>query len=165
MLKSDSNTGVFCEYCKIFKNAYFEEHPQTTASDLRKLPVFLLYSIQIYMSVLVTYVALTGEVLLIFSKMLHSVRMWLKSQYLISEEDVEVLEMWNVILTKFDICLYKIWYTYYLWREVLIMLVIPLLYSKTLIQIPVNTRKSKQNVRIFKSLNYASAKANTLKVF
>ena len=165
MLKSDYNTGVFCEYCKIFKNAYFEEHPQTTASDLRKLPVFLLYSIQIYMSVLVTNVALTGEALLTCSKIQHSVRMWLKSQYLISEKDVEVLQMWNVVLTKFDICLYRIWYTYYLWRETLRILVIPLLYSKPLIQIPVNTSKSKQDVRISKSLNYASAKANTLKVF
>ena len=23
----------FCEYCEIFKNIYFEKHPQTTASE------------------------------------------------------------------------------------------------------------------------------------
>ena len=26
LLKSDFNTGVFCEYCKFFKNIHFEEH-------------------------------------------------------------------------------------------------------------------------------------------
>ena len=26
LLKMDSNTGVSCQYCKIFKNTYFEEH-------------------------------------------------------------------------------------------------------------------------------------------
>ena len=31
--KRDSNTGVFCEYCQIFKNNYFEEHLWTAASE------------------------------------------------------------------------------------------------------------------------------------
>ena len=26
LLKRDSGTGAFCEYCEIFKNAYFEEN-------------------------------------------------------------------------------------------------------------------------------------------
>ena len=26
LLKKDSKTGVSCEYCEIFKSAYFEEH-------------------------------------------------------------------------------------------------------------------------------------------
>ena len=30
LLKRDSNTGVSCEICKIFKNTYFEEHLRTT---------------------------------------------------------------------------------------------------------------------------------------
>ena len=30
--KKDSNTGVFCEFCKIFENTYFEEHLQAAAS-------------------------------------------------------------------------------------------------------------------------------------
>ena len=70
------------------------------------------------MSVLVTYVALTGEALLTCSKMLHSVRMWLKSQYLISEEDVEVLEMWNVILTKFDMFIQDLIYLLFMGRGI-----------------------------------------------
>ena len=36
MLKRDSNTSVSCEYCKIFENAYFEEHLGTAASVLHK---------------------------------------------------------------------------------------------------------------------------------
>ena len=27
LIKKNSNTGVSCEYCKIFKSSYFEEHP------------------------------------------------------------------------------------------------------------------------------------------
>ena len=34
LLKRDSNTVSFCEYCEIFKDAYFEEHMQTVASAL-----------------------------------------------------------------------------------------------------------------------------------
>ena len=33
-LKRHSNTGVFCEYCRISKNKYFEEHLQVAASVL-----------------------------------------------------------------------------------------------------------------------------------
>ena len=33
-LKSDSSTGVFCEFCEIFKSSYFVEHLRTTASAL-----------------------------------------------------------------------------------------------------------------------------------
>ena len=33
LLKRDSNAGVFCEYCKIFKKAYFEENLLTAASE------------------------------------------------------------------------------------------------------------------------------------
>ena len=36
LLKTDSNADVFSEYCKIFKNIYFEEHLLTTASDFLK---------------------------------------------------------------------------------------------------------------------------------
>ena len=32
LLKRDSSTGAFLRICKIFKNAYFEEHLQTTGS-------------------------------------------------------------------------------------------------------------------------------------
>ena len=32
LLKKDSNLGVSCEYCKNFKNTYFEEHLQIAAS-------------------------------------------------------------------------------------------------------------------------------------
>ena len=31
LLKRDSNTGVFCEYCKISRNTYFEEHLRMAA--------------------------------------------------------------------------------------------------------------------------------------
>ena len=31
------NTGVSCEYCKILKNAYFEEHEQMLLQDLVSL--------------------------------------------------------------------------------------------------------------------------------
>ena len=34
LLKRDSNTGVFCEYCQIFKNTYFEEHLPKAASEI-----------------------------------------------------------------------------------------------------------------------------------
>ena len=51
---------VSYEYCKIINNAYFEKHPWTTASELRRLPVLLLYPIQIYMSVLITNMVLTA---------------------------------------------------------------------------------------------------------
>ena len=34
LLKRDSNTGVSCEICEIFKNTCFEEHLPTTASLL-----------------------------------------------------------------------------------------------------------------------------------
>ena len=34
-LKRDSNTGVFCEYCEVFINIYFEEHLRTAAFVLR----------------------------------------------------------------------------------------------------------------------------------
>ena len=37
-----------------------KEHPWTTASELRRLPVLLLYPIQIYMSVLITNMVLTA---------------------------------------------------------------------------------------------------------
>ena len=60
LLKSDSNAGSSCKYCKIINNTYFEEHPWTTASELRRLPVLLLYPIQIYMSVLITNTVLTA---------------------------------------------------------------------------------------------------------
>ena len=29
----DSNAGVYCEYCKIVKNTYFEEHMRAAASE------------------------------------------------------------------------------------------------------------------------------------
>ena len=32
LLKRDSDTGVSCEYCKVFKNTYFEEKLWVTAS-------------------------------------------------------------------------------------------------------------------------------------
>ena len=32
LLKRDSNTGVSCQYCEIFKNTYFEELLRMTAS-------------------------------------------------------------------------------------------------------------------------------------
>ena len=32
LLKGDSYTDVFCEYCEIFKNNYLEEDPRTSAS-------------------------------------------------------------------------------------------------------------------------------------
>ena len=110
LLKSDSNAGSSCKYCKIINNTYFEEHPWTTASELWRLPVLLLYPIQIYMSVLITNMVLTAWGPSHLSQILHLVRIWLKLQYLISEK--EVLGTWNVILTKRDICLYIIWYTY-----------------------------------------------------
>ena len=34
LLKRDSNTDVFCEYCEISMNTYFEEHLRTAASEL-----------------------------------------------------------------------------------------------------------------------------------
>ena len=34
-LKRDSNTGVFCEFCEVFINIYFEEHLRTAAFVLR----------------------------------------------------------------------------------------------------------------------------------
>ena len=36
LLKTDSNTGIFPEYCEIFKNTYFEEHLLAAASDFLK---------------------------------------------------------------------------------------------------------------------------------
>ena len=33
LIKRDSNTGISCEYCEIFKNIYFEEHLRTAASN------------------------------------------------------------------------------------------------------------------------------------
>ena len=36
LLKGDSNTGVFCEYCEIFKKTYSEERLLTAASDFFK---------------------------------------------------------------------------------------------------------------------------------
>ena len=33
LLKRDSNTVFPCEYCKIFKKTYFEEHLGTAASE------------------------------------------------------------------------------------------------------------------------------------
>ena len=36
VLKTDSNTSVFSEYCQIFKNTYFEEHLLTAASGFLK---------------------------------------------------------------------------------------------------------------------------------
>ena len=32
LLKRDASAGVFCEYCEIFKNTYFEEHLRMAAS-------------------------------------------------------------------------------------------------------------------------------------
>ena len=32
LIKRDSNVGVSCEYCKIFKKTYFEKHLWTAAS-------------------------------------------------------------------------------------------------------------------------------------
>ena len=32
LLKQDSNTDASCEICEIFKNTYFQEHLQMTAS-------------------------------------------------------------------------------------------------------------------------------------
>ena len=34
LLQRNSNTGVFCEICEIFKNPYLEEHLRTAASIL-----------------------------------------------------------------------------------------------------------------------------------
>ena len=33
LLKRDSCTGFYCEFCEIFKNTFFTEHLQTTASE------------------------------------------------------------------------------------------------------------------------------------
>ena len=59
LLKRDSNTGLSCEYCQIFKNTYFEEQLRATAltaSDfltlfrmgvkMSPLPVFPLQLLQ-----------------------------------------------------------------------------------------------------------------------
>ena len=35
LLKRGSNTVFSCEYCKICKNNYFEEHARTAASEVR----------------------------------------------------------------------------------------------------------------------------------
>ena len=45
--KRDSNTGVFCETCEIFKNTYFEEHLRKTASTEFVAPTeFLQFDIK-----------------------------------------------------------------------------------------------------------------------
>ena len=41
LLKRDSNTGVFCGYCKNFKNTYFEEYLRTAASVLLMIKLVL----------------------------------------------------------------------------------------------------------------------------
>ena len=33
LLKRDSDTGISCEFCEIFKNTFFTEHLRTTASE------------------------------------------------------------------------------------------------------------------------------------
>ena len=37
VLKRDSSTDAFCEYCKVFKSSYFEEHLRTTDYQLTGL--------------------------------------------------------------------------------------------------------------------------------
>ena len=37
----DSNTGISCEYCKILKDTYFEEHMPATASETCSLSLLL----------------------------------------------------------------------------------------------------------------------------
>ena len=52
LLKRDSNTGVFCEHCEIFKNNYSEVHLRTTASDKLHIIYILaenfIFSFRIY---------------------------------------------------------------------------------------------------------------------
>ena len=36
-LKRDSGTSVSCEFCEIFKNAFFTEHLQATSSETHVL--------------------------------------------------------------------------------------------------------------------------------
>ena len=40
LLKRYSSTGVFCEFCEIFKNVYFVEHLLTAASELDRYQVY-----------------------------------------------------------------------------------------------------------------------------
>ena len=42
-LKRDSYADAFCEYCKIFKNTYFEEHRRTAPSALLIIKVVIKY--------------------------------------------------------------------------------------------------------------------------
>ena len=35
--KRDSNTGIFCECCLIFKNTYFEEHLRTVSGEILRI--------------------------------------------------------------------------------------------------------------------------------
>ena len=162
LLKSDSNAGSSCKYCKIINNTYFEEHPWTTASELRRLPVLLLCPIQIYMSVLITNMVLTA---------------WGPShlsQNTTFGENLIKVAIFNIRkrgLRNVKCNSHQTWYMFiynliYLLiiEEALRMLVISLLYSKPLNQIPVNTSKSKQNVKISKPLNYVPTKFNTFKV-
>ena len=39
-IKIDSNTGFFCEYCKIFKNSFFYRTPLVTASVVLQSNLF-----------------------------------------------------------------------------------------------------------------------------
>ena len=55
LLKGGSNTGVFCEYCKIFKKTYFEENLRTTASAI------LLLTVHIYSQGLASALNLIGS--------------------------------------------------------------------------------------------------------
>ena len=41
LLKRGCNTGVFCEYCEIFKNTYFEEKIRTAASCFSSMSIVL----------------------------------------------------------------------------------------------------------------------------
>ena len=43
LLRRDSNTGVFCEHCEIFKNTYSEVHLRTTASVFLKSKLHIIY--------------------------------------------------------------------------------------------------------------------------
>ena len=52
LLNSDSNTQIFsCTICEIFKNTYFEEHLQTTASAVGFTKLFPLTSVKTSFSV------------------------------------------------------------------------------------------------------------------
>ena len=61
--KRDSDAGVFCEYCKIFKNNYFEKHLRTTTSEDAPTPMLSYEICEIFKN---TYFKNICERLLLF---------------------------------------------------------------------------------------------------